>query len=293
MTTAQIVQFTFSGLTLGCVYALVALGFTIIFNATGIVNFAQGDFAMLGAMLSATFSMSFGFPLPVAALTAVVVVAAIGGAMERGLIRSTTADRTLFVPVMMTMGASIVFNAIAVLLWGADPLPAPAFSGERPIRLFGATLVPQMIWIGASLLAVAVILFALFKFTKVGQAMLAASMNRDAAAALGVNVPRVVQLSFVLAAALGALGGVLIAPITMATHDMSGLITLKGFTAAVLGGLGSIPGALIGGLVLGIMESMSSGVISSGYRDAVVLSVLLAILMLKPSGLIGAKAVKH
>jgi branched-chain amino acid transport system permease protein len=293
VTTAQIVQFTFSGLTLGCIYALIALGFTIIFNATGIVNFAQGDFAMLGAMFSATFSTAFGLPLPLAVLLAVLAVATIGGVMERLLIRSTTQDRTLFVPVMMTMGASIVFNAIAVLLWGADPLPAPAFSGERPIHLFGATLVPQMIWIGAVLLAVTVALFALFKFTRVGQAMLAASMNPDAAAALGVNVPQMAWLSFVFAAALGGIGGVLVAPITMATYDMSGMMTLKGFTAAVLGGLGSIPGALVGGLVLGLLESMSSGVISSGYRDAVVLGVLLAVLMLKPSGLIGAKAVKH
>lgn len=154
MTAAQILQFAFSGLTLGCIYALVALGFTIIFNTTGIVNFAQGDFVMLGAIFSASLSSIFGLPLFAAVLLAVAGVAAVGALMEWSLIRSLREDRSLFIPVMMTMAASIVFNASALIIWGADPLHLNAFSGEMPLRFFGATLVPQMLWIGGGVAAV-------------------------------------------------------------------------------------------------------------------------------------------
>jgi branched-chain amino acid transport system permease protein len=293
MTAAQVVQFAFSGLTLGCIYALVALGFTIIFNTTGIVNFAQGDFVMLGAIFSASLSSTFGVPLVAAVLLAVAGVAAVGALMERALIRTLREDRSLFIPVMMTMAASIVLNAIALLIWGADPLHLNAFSGETPIRLFGATLVPQMLWIGGSLAAVMIGLGLFFRFTWLGQGMLACAMNRDAAAALGVDVRAMVSLSFVCSAAIGGLGGALIAPITMATHDMGGPMTLKGFTAAIIGGLGSVPGALIGGVLLGLFESMSSGLVSSGYRDAIALGLLILVLMVKPSGITGVRRVKR
>ncbi len=293
MTSAQLMQFAFSGLTLGCIYALTALGFTMIFNATGIVNFAQGDFVMLGALLAATLSSGFGVYLPLAVLLAVLIVAAVGALMHDVLIHTVRDDKSLFVPVMMTMGASIVLNAIALLVWGADPLNLVAFSGEKPIRLAGATLVPQMLWIGGSVIAVMVGLSIFFRFTRLGQGMLAAAMNRDAAAILGVNVRGATLASFVWAAGLGGLAGILVAPITMATYDMGPLMTLKGFTAAVVGGLGSVPGALVGGLVLGLFEAMSVGVISSGYRDAVALGLLLTVLMVKPSGIMGAKALKR
>jgi branched-chain amino acid transport system permease protein len=285
MTASQILQFVFSGLTLGCIYALVALGFTIIFNTTGIVNFAQGDFVMLGALFAASLSSLLAVPLAASVPLAILGVAAVGGIMERILIHSLKDDRSLFTSVMMTMAASIVFNAISLLVWGADPLSLRAFSGESPVRVYGATLVPQMLWIGASTLVVMAGLMLFFQFTRPGQGMLACSMNRDAAAAVGVNVRGMIFLSFVGSAAIGGLGGALIAPITMATYDMGALMTLKGFTAAILGGLGSVPGALIGGLVLGLLESLSSGVISSGYRDAIALALLVAVLMLKPSGI--------
>ena len=293
MTSAQVLQFVFSGLTLGCIYALVALGFTIIFNTTGIVNFAQGDFVMLGALFAASFSTLLGLPIALSVLLAVLGVAAVGGLMERLLIHGLNDDRRLFVSVMMTMGASIVINAVALLLWGADPHSVRAFTGETPIRVHGATLVPQMLWIGGGVAVVMGALMAFFRMTWLGRGMLACSMNKDAAAAVGVNVRAMVLLSFVCSAAIGGLGGALVAPITMATHDMGGLMTLKGFTAAIVGGLGSAPGALIGGLALGLFESLSSGFISSGYRDAIALGLLLAVLMLRPSGLVGSKVLRR
>lgn len=293
MTLAQILQFTFSGLTLGCIYGLVALGFTIIFNATGIVNFAQGDFVMLGALLTATFVTQLAMPLLTGIALAVLCVGLIGALMERLLIHGLKNDKNLFASVMLTLAASIVLNAGALLLWGADPHHVNAFSGEKPIAVHGATLLPQMIWIAGGVALVIGLLITFFKATWLGQAMLASSMNRDAAAAMGVNVSNMMLLSFACSAAIGGFGGALVAPITMATHDMGGLMTLKGFTAAILGGLGSVPGALIGGLLLGLLESLSSGFISSGYRDAIALALLLVFLMVKPSGLAGVKITKH
>jgi branched-chain amino acid transport system permease protein len=150
MTETQLLQFIFSGITIGCIYALVALGFTIIFNTTGIVNFAQGDFVMLGAMFAATFQSLFHFPLIMAVSLSVLCVATIGLIMERALIHSLKDDPRLFASVMMTMGASIIFNAISLLVWGADPLLLKLFQG-KPIRIHGATLVPQMFWIAGSI----------------------------------------------------------------------------------------------------------------------------------------------
>jgi branched-chain amino acid transport system permease protein len=293
MTESQLLQFLISGLTLGCIYALVALGFTIVFNTAGIVNFAQGDFVMFGAMFTATLTSVARVPLLAAVPLAVVGVATIGAVMERVLIHSLRDDRSLFTSVMMTMGASIVFNAVALLVWGADPLSVKAFSGEIPIRVRGATLVPQMFWIGGSIVLVMALLMWFFRVTRLGQGMLACSMNRDAAAAMGVNVRGMVLLSFAVSAAIGGLGGTLVAPVTAATHDMGGLMTLKGFTAAIIGGLGSVPGALVGGLVLGLCESLSSGVVSSGYRDAIALSLLVLVLMVKPSGITGSKLIRR
>ncbi len=293
MTDTQLLQFIFSGITIGCIYALVALGFTIIFNTTYIVNFAQGDFLMLGAMFAATFQSLFHFPLIAAVSLSVLCVMTIGLIMERVLIHSLKDDPRLFASVMMTMGASIILNAISLLLWGADPLHLEAFSGETPIRIHGATLVPQMFWIAGSIFLVMILLMVFFRFTWMGQGMLACSMNKDAAASMGIDVKRMVLLSFIFSATIGGLGGVLVAPITMATHDMGGIMTLKGFTAAVIGGLGSVPGAIIGGIVLGLIESLSCGIISSGYRDAIALSILIFVLMLKPSGITGSKIIRR
>jgi len=292
MTETQLLQFIFSGITIGCIYALVALGFTIIFNTTGIVNFAQGDFVMLGAMFAATFQSLFHLPLVMAVSLSVLSIAIIGLIMERVLIHSLKDDAGLFVSVMMTMGASIIFNAISILVWGADPLHLEAFSGETPIRIHGATLVPQMFWIAGSIFLIMTLLIIFFRFTRVGQGMLACSMNKDAAASMGINVKGMILLAFIFSAIIGGLGGTLVAPITMATHDMGGIMTLKGFTAAIIGGLGSVPGAFGGGILLGLVESLSCGIISSGYRDAIALSILVLVLMLKPSGIMGSKIIR-
>jgi branched-chain amino acid transport system permease protein len=288
MTGTQLLQFILSGTTMGCIYAMVALGFTIIFNTTGIVNFAQGDFVMLGAMLAATFSTNLKLPLVLVVPLSVLGTASIGALMERTLIHSRKGKHDLFVLVMMTMGASIVFNALSLLIWGYDPLFLKAFTGEQPVRIYGATITPQMLWVVGGTILVMVLLIV-FNRTNVGQGMIACSMNTDAASAMGIDVKRMVTLSFVISAGIGGLGGTLIAPITIPTFDLGLIMTLKGFTAAILGGLGNVWGAVIGGLLVGLIESLSCGFISSGYRDAITMGILIVMLMVKPSGITGSK----
>ncbi|MBM4277559.1 MAG: branched-chain amino acid ABC transporter permease [Deltaproteobacteria bacterium] len=292
MTRSQILQFVISGITQGSIYAMVALGFTIIFRTTRIVNFAQGDFVMFGAMLVATLHNLFHISLLPSILLSILIVAMIGGAMEITMIYPLKGVG-IFPLVMITLGASIIFNSSSLLIWGVDPLHLKGFSGDNPIRFYGATLMPQTLWIVGAIVCVAVALFSFFRYTKIGQAMLACSMNDEAAASVGINVRMMVLSSFILSAALGGLGGVLIVPITMVMFDMGVLMTLKGFAAAILGGLGSAPGAVVGGIVLGLAESLSCGIVSSGYRDSITLFVLILVLLVRPSGILGSRFIKR
>ncbi len=288
MSSEQLVQFVVSGITVGSIYGLVALGFTLVFNATGIINFAQGQFVMLGGLIATTCANTLGWPLPLAVVAAVLLTAAIGAAVEVLTIRPMR-GRPVFTLIMITLGVSIVLETLALLIWGTDPIFLPSFSGDTPIPFLGATLQPQMLWVlgGALLAMVALQLF--FHYTMFGQAMLACSINADAAASVGIDRRRMVLVAFSLAAALGALGGVLIAPIATTSYSVGLLMALKGFAAAIIGGMGSSLGAVIGGLALGLTESIGTGVISSGYKDAIALGVLIVFLLLRPQGLLGDK----
>lgn len=289
MSLDQIVQFLVSGVTVGSIYGLVALGFTLVFNATGIINFAQGQFVMLGGLLATTFANTLGWPLPAAVVAAVAVTAAIGAGIEMLAIHPMR-HRPVFTLIMITLGVSIVLETAALLLWGHDPIFLPSFSGDRPLAFLGATLQPQMLWVlGVGLLAMAA-LQAFYRHTMLGQAMLACSINADAAAAMGIDPRRIVLLAFVLASALGALGGVLVAPITATSYHVGLLMALKGFAAAIIGGMGSSLGAVVGGLALGLVESLGTGMVSSGYKDGIALGVLVVFLILRPQGLLGERS---
>ncbi len=288
MTAAQVIQFVMSGVTVGSIYGLVALGFTLVFNATGIINFAQGQFVMAGGLLTATFANSLGWPLPAAVLAAILLTAGLGAAMEVLAIRPMR-HASVFTLIMITLGISIILEAAALLVWGKDPLFVPPFSGDRPIPFFGATLQPQMLWVlGVGLLTM-VGLQAFYRHTMLGQAMLACSINVEAAASVGIDPRRMVLLAFVLAATLGALGGVLVAPITTTSYQIGLIMALKGFAAAIVGGMGSSLGAVVGGLALGLVEALGTGLISSGYKDAIALGLLIVFLVLRPQGLLGER----
>ncbi len=287
---AELLQYIFSGLTNGAIYALIGLGFSIIFNATAIINFAQGEFVMLGALVVIAFS-ALGLSLPLALVLAVAAVTVMGLAFERLAIRPAR-DATAISLIIITVGGGVLIKGLAMLLWGKDAYTLPPFSGQEPLTLAGATILPQSLWIMALTLLLVVGLEAFLHFTILGKAMRAASYNPVAARLVGIRVSQMVQFSFGLSAALGAAAGVLIAPITMGVYDMGTMLGLKGFCAAVIGGLGSIFGVVLGGLLLGVAEALASGLVSSGYRDAVAFLILLLVLFFRPQGLIGRRPLR-
>jgi branched-chain amino acid transport system permease protein len=282
----QILQFVLTGITLGSTYALVALGFAIIYNASDVVNLAQGEFVMLGAMSAISLSAGQGVPLPVAILLAVLITLILGLMLQRFAI-APARGITVVGTIIITIGASIFLRGLALLIWGKDIHALPHFSGETPLRLGEVTLLPQNLWVmgGAAVLVLAVHLF--FNRTLLGKAILACSCNRTAAQLVGINVGRMLLVAYGLSAMLGAMAGVLVAPITYTSYDAGIMLGLKGFAAAILGGMGNPMGAVAGGLLLGLLESLAAGLVSSGYKDAIAFVILLLVLFLRPSGLFG------
>jgi branched-chain amino acid transport system permease protein len=288
---AELLQYVFSGVTVGATYALVALGFAIIFNASGVINFAQGEFVMIGGMAT-SFLAAAGVPLPAAVLLAVLAGIGVGLALEKFAIEP--ARRAPIVTlIIITIGASIAIRGVAQLLFGKHFHAVPPFSGEQPIVIGGASLLPQSLWVlGASILIV-LALRGFFGGTKLGKAMLATANNRAAAELVGINVRVVLLVSFGLSALLGAAAGALIAPIALTSFDAGIMIGLKGFAAAMLGGLGNGVGAVVGGLLLGLAEALGAGLLWSEYKDVIAFVVLLAVLVLMPGGLFGKASVER
>lgn len=282
----QILQFLITGVTVGSTYALVALGFAIIYNASDVVNFAQGEFVMIGAMSAVALTAGNGLPLPLAMLGAVLVTIAVGLVLQRFAI-APARGASVVTTIIITIGASIFLRGVALLLWGKDFFALPHFSGEEPLHIGRATLLPQNLWVmgGAVTLVTGVHYF--FNHTILGKAILACSCNRTAARMVGINVGLMMLIAYGLSAFLGAMAGILITPITFTSYDAGVMLGLKGFSAAILGGMGNPMGAVAGGLLLGLIESLAAGLISSGYKDAIGFVILLLVLFLKPSGLFG------
>lgn len=280
----QLTQYVLSGLSTGAIYALIGFGFAIIYNSTSIINFAQGEFVMLGGMLSFFFQTTMKFPLAAAILLAVIVATAAGALFERLAIRPLKSAPPLSM-VIITIGGSILIRGLAMLIWGKDTHSIPAFSGNEPIRLAGATMLPQHLWIfGITLVAIAANK-VFFNCTITGKAMRACASNRRAASLVGIDVKRMVLFSFIISSAMGAMAGIIIAPLTMTAYDVGIMLGLKGFCAAIIGGMSSGFGTVLGGLLLGILESLGAGLISSGYKDAIAFIILLLILFVRPQGL--------
>ncbi len=285
---AQFLQFLFSGLTVGATYALAALGFTLIYNASHVINFAQGEFIMLGAMLAVFFAHS-GLPLALALVFAILVPALVGVVLEKLAIEPVKGAETVTL-IIITIGASLVIRGLVQVTLGKGTVSLPSFSGDTPIEILGATLLPQSLWVLGVTLVVVIALWYFFTRTLGGKAMLATSFNRVAAELVGINTNWVLFMSFAMSAALGAIGGILVAPITMASYDMGIMLGLKGFVGAVVGGLGNGLGAVLGGLIVGILEAMGAGYISSAYKDAIPFVLILLMLFFMPRGLFGGKS---
>ncbi|HLS16293.1 MAG TPA: branched-chain amino acid ABC transporter permease [Paenalcaligenes sp.] len=284
---SEFLQFFLSGLAVGAVYALVALGFTIIYNASDVVNFAQGEFVMLGGMITAT-AFAAGWSLPFAALFAVIFTALVGIALNKFAIEPARGAPVVSI-IIITIGASIFVRGLTQVFLGKQLYRFPAFTGEAPIRILGATIVPQNLWVFFGAILIFVLLWLFFNKTLLGRAVLATANNRIAALLVGVNTNYVMTLSFAVSAAIGALAGVLVTPITLTSFDIGMTMALKGFAAAMLGGMGNPKGALVGGIVLGLLESLTAGYISSQYKDAAAFVVILAVLFFMPQGLFGAR----
>mgnify|MGYP001333990870 CR=1 FL=1 len=279
-------QFVFSGLTSGAIYALIALGFSVVNNTMGIVNFVQVDFVTLGGMLMFSALFALGLPMMPGLLLAVAGVALVAMLVERFGLRPSRSDHHL-VLIFLTVGLSIILRGVMKLVWGKNRMALPPLSPDRPIEILGATVLPQALWIFGLTLVAIVLLSWFFYRTPLGLAMRAVASNPTAAEVVGIRSGRVRATSFALAGALGGLAGVLVTPITTLNYDVGVLLGLKGFAAAILGGFGSFPGAIAGGLALGLLESLSAGYLSSAYKDVVAFVVLLLVLFVRPKGLLG------
>lgn len=287
----EFVQFLVSGLTVGAVYALVALGFTLVYNASDVVNFAQGEFVMLGGMVT-VFAVAAGVPLPLAALLA-VCVAVVVGLLLYWLAIEPTRDASPVTLIIITIGASILLRGVAQVLFDKQFHKLPSISGDTPVNLLGAAIQPQSFWVLGGTGVIVLLLYVFLERTVLGKAVLATAANKLAARLVGINTATVMALAFGGSAAIGAVAGVLITPITLTSYDVGTLLALKGFAAAMLGGMGNPLGAVAGGLLLGLLEAFGVGYISSTYKDAFAFIVILLVLFAMPQGLFGRRTVER
>ena len=285
MTAATITHVVVSGLATGAIYPLMALALVIIYNATRTLNFAQGEMLMVSTFVAWAAQRALGWSLPVTLLVAVVAAGIMGWAVERVLIRRAV-TATHWDVLIITVGLSLILRSLAGLAWTHDEFPFPSFFGTRPVAIGPVRLAPVSVGIIGASLALMALLYALFTWTRLGRAMRAVAQNQRAARLMGISVERVYSTSWVLAAVVGAVAGVLVAPVVFLSSKM-GLIVINGFTAAVLGGFGSMPGAVAGGMLLGVIENLAPLYLPSGIRYSVPFLVLIGILVVRPAGLLG------
>jgi branched-chain amino acid transport system permease protein len=282
---AQIWQYVLAGVVVGAIYALIAAGFVLIYQVTGIINFAQGEFAMIGAMTASALATG-GMPVLQAAGIALLAAAVTGAVCYLLAIRPARGASGVTL-IFITLGLDVALRGLALIVWGTNPLSLPAFSGGSAIVVFGGALPPQSLWVLLTDLLTFGALYVFFRHTYAGTAVRAAVANPPIASTFGIPLRTFAFWSFVAAAAIGGLGGVVVAPITSATYDMGLTLGLAGFVAAVLGGLDSLPGALVGGFVLGIVEKLAGGLLSTGWEQGVGFLILVLVLVLRPQGLLG------
>jgi branched-chain amino acid transport system permease protein len=288
---AELLQFAFSGLTVGAIYALVALGFTLIYNASDIINFAQGEFVMLGGMTTVFLSLA-GVPLPLAALIAIAVTTSVGLALHRFAIAPARGASPVAL-IMITIGASVFLRGVAQIVFDKRFHSLPPLFGADPIQFGGAAILPQSLVVLAGAAVIVVLLWLFVERTLLGKAVIATAANRLAARLIGVDTRRIVDFSFAVSAAIGAIAGILITPIALTSYDVGTLLALKGFAAAMLGGIGSPLGAVVGGLLIGMIEALCAGYVSSSYKDAAAFLIILVVLVAMPQGLFGRVKVER
>lgn len=283
----MLAQFIASGIVVGCIYALVAVGFTMIYNATETVNFAVGESLMLGAYFILTFYKLWELPYAVALLLTLGSAGVLGYIVFDRMISRPLLEATLLTRVIALLGLATVLKGLVRLIWGADAYHLPSPVPTDPVRLGPALVTIQEIIVVGVTVAIVAGLYLFFRFTKLGKAMRATSQSRRAASLMGVNVSAVFAVTWIIGTMLSALGGVMLGPLLLVDPDM-GHIGIKSFTAAVLGGFGSIPGAIIGGILLGVVENLVAGYLRADLQAAATFMLLLAVLAIRPTGMFGA-----
>ena len=286
----EIQQYILSGITIGSIYALVALGFNFIFNTTDIINFAQGEFVVFGGMIMVSLVSVFKLPMVIAFFMTIFLVMLLGLLFERLAIQPLK-DSPIITLIICTIGVSVLLRGLVMVIWGKGSYPLPHFSGESPLHFWRATILPQVLWIIGITLVLVFLLGLFFRRTLTGKAMRACAVDKVAASLMGIKVKRMILFSFALSAAFGAIGGILITPISLMDFGRGPMLALKGFSALVLGGLGSSFGAVVAGFLIGVIEALGAGLISSGFKDALSLVILLLVLYVRPSGIFGVKEI--
>ena len=284
----QLAQSLVTGVGVGLIYGLVGIGFCVIYNASGIVNFAQGVFVMLGGMFCHAAMTRLGVPLVLAAIISIPVVALTGILIDRFVVRPMwDRNATLFAIILATLATQIMIERIIILTLGDQPRTLPEFTAGGPLKLGGIAIGYQLFWIlGCGALMVG-LLWLFFTRTVTGQALRACAQNREAAALLGIPVSRMVMVSFAISATLGAVAGILVTPMQYTSFSVGTPFGVNGFIAAIIGGFGSAGGALAGGILLGVAQSIAIVVFGAGFKNVAALSLLLLVLLVFPSGLFG------
>lgn len=280
----ELFAYVLSGVTVGFIYTLVGLGFTVIYNSSGIINFSQGEFVMAGGM-STVFLLYAGLPLGVSFILAIMITSMIGIALMKLI--SFSKDGSQISLIILTLGFAIALRGLAQVIFDKQLHTIPSFVGEGAFEIYGTTLSYQSLLVIVVSIIIVIALYLFFQKTKTGQAMMAASDNVDAARLMGINIKKILVLNFAISAVIASIGGILLTPITSTNYEVGIMLGLKGFCAAIIGGLGHPFGAVAGGLILGILESLVAGYISSEYKDAVAFVVLLGILFFMPGGIFG------
>jgi branched-chain amino acid transport system permease protein len=280
----EVVPLLASGLSTGAIYAMVGVGFVLIHNVTGVINLAQGEFVTVGA-LSATSLVATGAPLVLAFAGAVAVTATVGAFAER-LAIAPARGAPVITLIIITLGISITLRGLALLIWGVDPRGYEPFTAGPPVGVLGLEFSRQSLWIIGFALGAAALLWAFLERTVPGRAMRACAMDRDAARLQGISPSRMSLYAFALAAGVAGAAGVVFVPVTHADYEMGLFLAVNGFTAAVVGGLVSPLGAVIGGFLLGALEALAAGLVSSSYESIVAFALLFVLLVARPQGVV-------
>ena len=281
-------QMVTAGLAMGSIYALVALGFVLIFNAVNVVNFAQGEFAMVPAFVCVWLLTRLNIPFALACVITVAFMVVFGIVFQR-IAYYPLRNRSFLPVIISTIGVGIFLKNGAQMIFGAEPLSMPRPISVTTVNVFGVLVDPQYIVIIICTLALLCFQYFFFEKTLLGKKMLATAQDKEMARLLGIPVARMIVITFIYSSILGAAAGILVGPIFFVTKEMGGMIGLKAFCSAIVGGFGSVPGAILGGIFLGVIEVFASYYISSAYRDAFAFMILILVLLLRPQGFFGEK----